>query len=66
VDDYVLQLKSSTILPPYKRTSRGFVRSYATTPPKCPAGGNWRTTIRFWWADGSVDRVVSKQACKRP
>jgi hypothetical protein len=65
VDDYILQLKSSTFLAPYTTTSRGRVRSYATTPPTCPAEGSWSTTLRFWWADGSVDRVVSKQPCMR-
>jgi hypothetical protein len=65
VDDYILQLKSSTVLAPYKRTMGGRVRSYATTPAKCPASGYWRTKARFWWRDGSVDRVVSKQPCRR-
>jgi hypothetical protein len=65
-DDYILQLKSSTTQPPYtKTTSRGRVRSYATTPPRCPARGYWQTKIGFWWADGSVDRVVSRQPCRR-
>jgi hypothetical protein len=66
LDDYIIQLKSSTFLPPYKRTSGGRVRSYATTPPKCPARGYWRTRVQFWWADGSVDNVVTKQPCRRP
>ena len=65
VDDYVLQLGSSTFLPAYTRTSGGRTRSYATTPPTCPARRYWSTTVRFWWADGSVDSVVSKQPCKR-
>jgi hypothetical protein len=63
-DDYVLQLRSSTFLPPYKTTSGGRLRSYATTPAKCPAQGYWRTTIRFWWADGSVDTVATQQPCR--
>jgi hypothetical protein len=66
LDDYVLQLKASTVLPPYTRSSGGRVRSYATTPPECPAQGYWASTVRFWWADGSVDSVVSKQPCERP
>jgi hypothetical protein len=65
VDDYILQLKSSSSLPPYTRTSRGRVRSYATTPPTCPAVGYWSTTLRYWWSDGSADRVVSRQPCTR-
>jgi hypothetical protein len=66
LDDYVLQLKSSASLPAYKRTTNGFVRSYATTPPKCPAAGYWRSTIRIWWRNGAVDSVVTKQPCRRP
>jgi hypothetical protein len=63
LDDYIIQLKSSTVLPPYTKTSGGRVRSYATTPARCPARGYWRTPIRFWWSDGSADRVVTKQPC---
>ena len=64
LDDYVLQLKSSTNLPAYTRRSNGRVRSYVTTPPKCPATGKWRTTVRFWWGNGAVDDVVTKQPCR--
>jgi hypothetical protein len=64
--NYVLQLGSSAFMPPYKRTSGGRVRSYATTPAKCPARGYWRTMIRFWWANGSADSVATKQPCERP
>ena len=66
LNDYILQLKSSTFLPPYKKTSNGFVRSYATTPPKCPSVGYWRSTIKFWWGNGAVDSAVTKQPCRRP
>ncbi|HEX8065485.1 MAG TPA: hypothetical protein VF520_03040 [Thermoleophilaceae bacterium] len=65
-DDYVLQLGSSTNLPPYTRTENGRVRSYATTPPTCPARGYWKSVIRFWWADGSEDAVATRQPCSRP
>jgi hypothetical protein len=65
VDD-VLQVKSSITVPPYTRSSGGRVRSYLTTPPSCPAAGSWRGPIRLWWADGSVDTVVSQQPCTRP
>jgi hypothetical protein len=64
--DSVLQLQSSMTSPPYTRSSRGAVRSYMTTPRKCPARGYWKTTVRLWWADGSVDTVVTKQRCRRP
>lgn len=66
VDDHVLQLGSSTFLPSYTKTSGGRVRSYATTPARCPARGYWETRVRFWWADGSEDNVVTRQPCKRP
>jgi hypothetical protein len=65
VDDYVLQLRSSTFMPAYKKTIGGRVRSYATTPASCPARGYWRSTVRFWWAGGAVDSVVTKQPCRR-
>jgi hypothetical protein len=64
LDDYILQLKTSSMLARYKKTSGGRVRSYATTPAKCPARRYWRMTVRFWWADGSVDSVVTKQPCR--
>jgi hypothetical protein len=64
-DDYILQLKSSTALAPYTRRSNGRLRSYLTTPAKCPARRYWRTTVRYWWADGSKDNVVTRQPCRR-
>jgi hypothetical protein len=64
--DSVLQLQSSITVPPYTRSSHGAIRSYLTTPPTCPAAGHWRTPIRLWWADGSVDTVVTEQACTHP
>jgi hypothetical protein len=66
VDDYVIGLKTLSRLAPYTKTSGGRVRSYATTPAKCPARGYWRSAVRFWWSDGSVDKVVTKEPCKRP
>jgi hypothetical protein len=65
VDDYLIQLSTSTFLPPYTRTSGDRVRSYATTPPKCPAQRYWETRVEFSWADGSTDSVVTTQPCKR-
>jgi hypothetical protein len=64
VDD-VLQIESSLTVAPYTRSSGGVVRSYLTTPPRCPAAGHWQTPVRLWWADGSVDRVITEQACTR-
>jgi hypothetical protein len=63
VDDYVLQLGATTVLPAYTRTVAGSVRSYATTPPTCPSSGHWTSTIDFWWSDGSVDHVDTAQPC---
>jgi hypothetical protein len=64
LDDYVLQTYSSTFLPAYTRKSGGRTRTYARTPPRCPASGHWSTTIKFWWGNGAVDSVVSKQPCR--
>ncbi len=59
VDDYVLQLASSTTLPEYSRESG----SYATTPPECPASGHWTTQVRFWWSTGDTETVETTQRC---
>jgi hypothetical protein len=64
--DDALQLKSSMTVPPYTRSIHGRLRSYLTTPPKCPAAGYWKTPVRLWWADGSVETVVTRQPCTRP
>jgi hypothetical protein len=61
--DNVLQLESHVDVPAYTRTVDGVVRSYLTTPPECPPRGFWKTPIRLWWADGSVDTVVTRQPC---
>jgi hypothetical protein len=63
--DTTLQLSTSVTVPPYTRKVGGRVRSYFTTPATCPAVRYWRTPIRFWWADGSVDTVVTRQPCRR-
>jgi hypothetical protein len=65
LDDNVLVLNDTVTMPPYTRATSDGVRSYATTPPRCPAGGKWTTTIDFYWSDGSVDNVVTKQPCRR-
>jgi hypothetical protein len=61
--DDALQLGSDIAVPPLTRTENGATRSYLTTPSSCPAAGYWETPIRFWWADGSVDTVVTRQPC---
>jgi hypothetical protein len=62
-DDYVLQTSTTSSVPVYTRSSGGSVRSYATTPPTCPASGHWTSTIVYSWKDGSVDRVRTAQPC---
>jgi hypothetical protein len=64
--DNVLQLRSSMRVPPYTRSSSRGVRSWLTTPRTCPKAGHWESPIRWWWADGTVDRVVTRQPCQRP
>jgi hypothetical protein len=65
VDDYIIQLANSTAIYPYKRKVDGRKRSYATTPRRCPTGGYWRTRVRFDWATGATDRLVTKEPCER-
>jgi hypothetical protein len=61
VDD-VLQLGSDIAMEPYVRGGA----SYLTTPPTCPAQGFWDTPVRFWWADGAVETIVTHQPCAQP
>jgi hypothetical protein len=63
IDEHVVQLTTSTMLPPYTESSEGRVRSYATTPPDCPDTGFWRTTVELTWSDGSFDEVITTQPC---
>jgi hypothetical protein len=65
VDDYILTLKTLTTIPAYTLSSPDGIRSYATTPPTCPKGRYWSTTVDFFWADGSTDSVVTRQPCSR-
>jgi hypothetical protein len=58
-DEYIIQLGSTTSIAPITSASG----SYATTPPTCPLAGHWDTTIKFWWSDGAIDSVVSRQPC---
>jgi hypothetical protein len=63
--DNALQLSSSVSVAPYTRKIDGVKRSWLTTPPECPTTGHWETSIRFWWKDGSVDTVVTRQPCAK-
>ena len=66
VDD-ALQLGSDITTTPVTKLSDGAIRSYLTTPTTCPTSGRWTVPFRFWWADGSVDTVVTEQPCtQRP
>ena len=64
--DNSLQLRSEVTLPPYTTSRGGKVRSYLTTPAKCPKSRHWKTTVRLWWSDGSDDTAVIRHPCKRP
>jgi hypothetical protein len=64
VDDYVMTLKSTTDLPPYTRKVGGRLRSYTTTPARCPRRGYWRTKVRVAWTNGAHDAVTSRERCK--
>lgn len=60
--DTALQLGSNVKQDPYVRDGRALV----TTPPKCPKSGHWQSSVRFWWADGGDETLVSKHPCQRP
>lgn len=62
VTDHVLQTGSKTFVARYVKDGK----SYATTPPRCPASRHWVSKVRFWWADGAVDTLVTRQPCRRP
>ena len=64
--DSALQLRSHMSAPPYTRSEGGVVRSWLTTPPTCPSSGYWTSPVRFWWADGSVDTLETRQPCAQP
>jgi hypothetical protein len=59
--DTVLQIESRMTRPVYTRGTR----TYMTTPPKCPKSGEWRGPVKFWWADGGEETIVTKQPCSR-
>jgi hypothetical protein len=45
------------------QTSGG--RTLITTPPSCPAGGEWTSTATLGFADGSGETVASSMPCER-
>jgi hypothetical protein len=55
--DDALQLGSDIVAPPHG--------GYLTTPLSCPRSGHWDMPFTFYWADGTVDTVVTHQACVR-
>jgi hypothetical protein len=40
-------------------------RNYGTTPPTCPKSGRWRTRVKLYFGDGSVDDVITEAPCSR-
>jgi hypothetical protein len=36
------------------------------TPRKCPKSRHWTFRAKFTFADGAVERDVSRMRCKRP
>jgi len=63
LDDHILQTASETAIPEYTKVVDSESRSYATTPPSCPASGSWESRVVFTWRDGAVDDVVTRQPC---
>jgi hypothetical protein len=49
---------------PVRRGTGG--RALITTPPRCPAGGSWKTSATFGFKDGSSDTVTSATPCVTP
>ncbi len=43
----------------------GIVRSYVTTPPRCPPRGYWVNRTSFTYADGVTQTVRSRSRCRR-
>jgi hypothetical protein len=48
-------------LQPYVGANGAFI----TTPPTCPAGGKWITTVTLHYDDGATDRVADATPCRR-
>lgn len=48
---------------PISREVDGELRSYVTTPPGCPASGEWAHSIEFTYADGVTETVQSASPC---
>lgn len=38
-------------------------RNYLTTPKTCPRSRSWRTPVTLYYADGTVETVVTRQPC---
>jgi hypothetical protein len=49
---------------PVRRGAGG--RSFLTTPPSCPSGGEWKTVATFGFKDGMSDSVTSVSPCATP
>jgi hypothetical protein len=51
-------------VPPHVRKQGKKRRVYFTTPPSCPAGGAWTTTVTFSYRDGSSDQHTAASPCR--
>ena len=51
-------------VPPHARKQGRKRRVYFTTPPSCPAGGAWTTTVTFSYRDGSSDQHTAASPCR--
>jgi hypothetical protein len=51
-------------VPPHSRKQAGKRRTYFTTPPSCPTGGAWTTTVSFSYRDGSSDQHSAPSPCR--
>ena len=51
-------------VPQHVRKQGGKRRVYFTTPPSCPTGGAWTTTVTFSYRDGSSDQHTAATGCR--
>jgi hypothetical protein len=61
-DQVILLANHLTIVPVVVGAPR-HQRSYGSTPPSCPASHTWQAPITFYYADGTVERVVVPVPC---
>jgi len=64
--DQVSLLRNDITIPPFTSGRGARRRSYFTTPPRCPRSGAWSTPITFYYGDGAVETLTTRQPCSRP